>query len=118
MLNKIKQLVLDKVSFEDLEKEYLKRFKEDIHYEYIDEKQANEIYYDMSRVEDIDRLLESLIKSDRIRFFNSTSEQQEVVRGGFSRTIYLLKNIRKSRETGSPKKKSVKKDRFTSPRHA
>jgi len=93
----------------------LEGFDEDKDADKIDVEQTKLFFKDLSGVENIDDILKSMLKADRIRYFNAPPESQNQIKGAFNRTLYWLNEIRKARD----KKEKVGKDNvgYANPRH-
>lgn len=115
MIKRIKEYILKHLSLSDLEGEILFRFEEDLSVDELTKEQFQLILKDMAGIENIDNYYLTSLKKDRVRYFNATKETQEVIRGGFLRTLWYLNSIRKSRETA--RVSSGKNTEFNSPRH-
>ena len=107
------KILLKLISSENIEREYLSRFTEDNTKESLSEEERAVIMGDISKVENIESLLLDILKKDRIRFFNAPIESQGVIKGGFLRILWLLKELRKS---GTGKKRS-EKVKYVNPRY-
>ena len=94
MIQKLKQKLLHFLTDKEIETEFLKRYNEDILTEEIEEKEEKRILDDLKKIEGIEDFLKSILKKDRIRFFNSPKETQDVIRGSFVRTLWLLTQTR------------------------
>ena len=96
---------------EDLEKEYLRRYSEDITATDVPPEIADKIFADLGSAEMFDTLLKSILKADRVRYFNAAPDQQGMVRGAFMRTLYLLKKGREATGRVPVKTHAVRKPR-------
>src|SRR3990167_5189728 len=105
------KFLLRLVNNELLEKEFLARFKEDFDIEALDSEANALVIKDLSKIEDIDGFLLTLLKADRLKYFNSVPESQSLIKGAFLRTLWLLKEIRKNRDL--KEQKVVKKQKYT-----
>ena len=91
--------------------EFIKAYEEDIFAGDLTDKEVDRIFIDVSGIDGIQDLLRSILKKDRVRFFNSHPNDQPVIRGAFLRTMWLLQRMKKAVK---PKASPVK---LTSPRH-
>lgn len=113
-MNILKKYILNKISDSELNAEFLRRYNLDILADDLSPEQVNSVFMDLSSVENIDLLLKSILKKDRVRYFNAQIETQPVIKGAYMRTIWLLKAIREKRDRKVEQADLVK---FTSPRH-
>lgn len=98
MFQNIKNYILKKSSDQALEAEFLRRQNEDLLADDVPQEVADLILKDLSEIDKIDLLLKSMLKKDRAHYFNATPETQQLVKGAFMRTIWLLKQIRSQRK--------------------
>lgn len=97
-----------------LERFLFKGFKEDMYADGITPEELVLFFKDLSRIDKIDEILKSIIKRDRVAYFNaSNNEEREKVRGAFYRVLWLLREIRNQRKI-----EEKSKEEYTSPRHA
>lgn len=94
MFKKIRQYFLKRATQSEIEAEFLLRYSDDIHADEISPEQESIIMADIGNVPNIDELIKSILKKDRVRFFNSPVESQGMVKGAFMRTVWLLKSAR------------------------
>lgn len=86
---------LKNFSDEEIEKEFLLRYRKDLYDDEVLPDALVAIFSDLGHVENIDRLFKSIIQKDMSRFFNSPVETQGIVRGAVLRMQYLLQEARK-----------------------
>lgn len=92
----ITKKTLKDFSNEEIEKEFLIRYREEVTDGDILPEALQSIFVDLGHVENIDKLFKSIILKDMHRFFNSPAEGQAVVRGAVLRTQYLMQEARKA----------------------
>ena|SRR3990167_6737484 len=97
-----------------LEKYLFESFKEDVYSDGITPEELIQFFKDISRVEKVDEVFKSIIKRDRVAYFNaSTNEEREKIRGAFYRTLWLLRELRSQRKIEEKGGEGL-----SSPRHA
>jgi hypothetical protein len=85
-----------------LEEEISKRFIGDINATELKDFQIETVLSDMSKVPNIEDFLKSTMKADKNRFFNASDDKsRDMVRGAYSRTLWLLKSIVKMNKNQS-----------------
>ena len=109
----MKQKLLKLIPNKDIENEFLRRFEEDYNFDSMEDEGFSLVLKDLSKIENSDSVLLHLIKKDRIKFFNSPKEGQDIVKGAFLRTLWLLKELRKARNIAV-----VAPNKYKNPRHA
>lgn len=82
---------IKEISDVELEAEFMRRYNEDLTAGDFTPEQMAMIFREMASVEHSRELLKSIIKADRVRFFNAPVEGQAVVRGATARTIWMVK---------------------------
>ena len=113
----IKKILIKLLDNKDIENEYLSRFTEDISMDSLDKEAGDILLQEISRIENIDEYLTTVIKKDRVRYFNSPKESLDLIKGAALRAIWLLKEIRGKRELGDGKSEKVVKAKYNNPRH-
>lgn len=112
-MEKLKKILIKLVGDKVIENEYLSRFIEDVNIDSLGKEACDLVVQEMAKVENIDDFLLTSIKKDRVRYFNAPQDAQGQIKGASLRTIWLLKEIRNSREL----KERVAKTKYTNPRH-
>ena len=90
-------------------------FTEDIFAEDLDKAQIDFVFKKISEIEGIDEFIKSVLKQDRIRYFNAPVESQQYIKGAFSRFLWLLTSVRNIRKPSVDIKTAMSK--MKSPRH-
>ena len=72
----------------------------------IEKKLEEEFFADLARIDTAEQYLRATMANDMQRYFAAPQDQQEVVRGAFARTSFLLSRLRKTNE--EPKEQSTK----------
>lgn len=104
-MNKIKKYILGLFSSSELEHEVLSRFHDDFHVDTLTKDEINVVVSDISNIQNIEDYLLTILKNDRIRYFNTPKESQDLIRGAFLRTMWQLKEIRKSESSAKSSEK-------------
>lgn len=114
-MNFIKNYILKHISDDELNREFLYRYSADILADDVTPETASIVLMDLASTQNIDLYLKSILKKDRVRYFNAQPLEQPVIKGAYMRTIWLLKAIRDKRDKKAEQTNIIK---FTSPRHA
>lgn len=107
MIEKLLKLVSD----EKIAKEYAYRFEEDASADLFTQEQYDAVFSEIAKVEGVSELFRSILKKDRIRYFNAPEASQGQIKGAFMRMLWFLKNLKEIR---TPKEEKVN---HTSPKH-
>ena len=113
-MDKLKKILIKLLPDEIIEEEYVSRFVEDVNIDTLDKEACDLLLQEISKVENIDEFLLTALKKDRVRYFNSPREAQDIIKGAALRTIWLLKEIRNSRGEKEIGRVVIKK--YTNPR--
>lgn len=105
----IKQKGLKLYSDEEIADEFIKRFEEDIGVGDWTKDEEDQFWSDIALVENVDAFLISVLGNDRKRYFSAQKEQQDLIKGAFNRTLWMLTKIRKERDK-SNKKRAEKRE--------
>lgn len=95
-----KKITLKNFTDEEIEKEFLLRYRKELYDDDILPDALQSIFSDLGHIENIDRLFKHVINKDMGRFFNAPIETQSVVRGAVLRTQYFLAEARKASGRG------------------
>lgn len=90
---------------------FLEKYTDDLFAETLTKKEQNEVFKDLSKIDGLEDFLKSIVKNDRITYFNSPKEAQDQVKGACYRTIWLLRGIQ------ALKQGKEKAEKLVSPRH-
>ena len=111
-MKKILTKLIRLFSDEQVDTEFLRRFKEDFNFESLSEEESNLVFQDLSKIDNVDDFLLSTLKNDRLRYFGAPKESQDMIKGAFMRIVWLLKEIRNKRNL----KEKVANAKYSNPR--
>src|SRR3990167_10040556 len=90
------------------EQKFLEKYRDDLFADTLTPSETKLVFKDLAGIEGIDEFLKSIIKNDRVIYFNASKETQDQVKGACLRTIWLLRSIqaiRPSKEKQNPQTK-------------
>ena len=90
-----------------IEKYLFDKYSEDLIAESYDEKSVKEICQDIGKIQGVEEMLKSILKKDRVRYFNADPSSQGSIKGAFYRTLWLLKMIQQEKDGAKGDKKVV-----------
>ena len=80
----------------------------------LSKEEENNFFEQLSRVEDVRRFLQGTASKDVQRYFGATDDKQrDLVRGAFTRTVYMLSKLKASEDVKVEPRTKIKGLRYT-----